>query len=372
MNVPFLDLQAYHAPLREEILEVVGRVIDTGAFAGGPFVEEFEEEFAAYCETKSALAVRTGTDALWLTLLALNIGPGDEVITVPMSFIATAEAVSLTGAKPVFVDIDPKTYTMDPAGLENALTSRTKAIIPVHLFGHPADMDPILSFAEKHGLYVIEDAAQAHGATYKGKKVGSLGHAGCFSFYPAKNLGAIGEGGAITTNDQFLTGKVQALREHGQTQKNIHAMLGWNSRMDGIQAAVLSLKLLQLDDDNENRRHRATQYQRAFQCCPAIVPPTCEIDSGHVYHIYAVQTADRQEMIEIFNDRKIGFGLHYPTPIHLQKAYQHLGYERGSFPVSEYCANHLISLPIFSGITPEQINAVTEAVSELNESRLIA
>lgn len=372
MTVPFIDLQAHHAPLKEEILDVVGQVLDSGVFAGGPFVEKFEQDFAAYCETKHALGVKSGTDALWVTMLALNIGPGDEVITVPMSFIATAEAISLTGAKPVFVDIDPLTYTMDPSALEGALTSRTKAIIPVHLFGQAADMDPILAFAAKHGLYVIEDAAQAHGATYHGKKVGSLGHAGCFSFYPAKNLGAIGEGGAITTDDEFLARKIKALREHGQTQKNSHTMLGWNNRMDGIQAAILSLKLSYLDGDNQKRQRNAVQYTETLSSLRDIIPPVNAKDREHVFHIYAIQTTKRSKMIEFFNYRGIGYGLHYPTPIHLQIAYNHLNYKKGAFPVSEYCANHLISLPMFAGMVKEQIDQVVEALTELSESRLIA
>lgn len=372
MNVPFLDLQGSHAPLREEILGVIGQVIETGIFAGGPFVEKFEQEFAAYCETDYALGVKSGTDALWLTMLALDIGPGDEVITVPMSFIATAAAISLTGAKPVFVDIDPRTYTMDPTTLEAALTPRTKAVIPVHLYGQSADMDPILAFAVKHGLFVIEDAAQAHGATYRGKKVGSLGHAGCFSFYPAKNLGAIGEGGAVTTNDESLVLKIRALREHGQTQKNSHTLLGWNSRMDGIQAAVLSLKLPHLDRENLKRQHHAIYYDQALTPLPSIIPPVNIRGSGHVYHIYAIQTSYRERMIEFFNYREIGYGMHYPTPIHLQNAYHHLGYKKGAFPVSEFCANHMISLPIYAGITPEQLHQVVEAIADISDSRLIA
>jgi dTDP-4-amino-4,6-dideoxygalactose transaminase len=372
MIVPFLDLQAHHAPLKEDILAAIGDVLDSGIFAGGPCVGKFEQEFATYCETEHALGVKSGTDALWLTMLALGIGPGDEVITVPMSFIATAEAISLTGARPVFVDVDPETYTLDPSALEGALTPRTKAIIPVHLFGQAADMGPILAFAEAHRLYVIEDAAQAHGATYQGKKAGSLGHAGCFSFYPAKNLGAIGEGGAITTDDAELVHKISALRDHGQTRKNSHSLLGWNSRMDGIQAAVLSLKLKQLDLDNAKRRHHAAQYDKAFTQVPAVIAPVNKRGDGHVYHIYAIQTPNRDGLIEFFNCRGIGYGLHYPKPIHLQEAYQHLGYKRGSLPVSEYCADHLISLPMFAGIRREQIHHVTETVADLVESRLIA
>src|SRR5713101_6038996 len=246
MKVPFLDLKAQHAPLIDKLDRAIREVIESSAFAGGPFVERFEEEFAAYCGSRYAIGVGNGTDALWLTLLALGIGEGDEVITVPNTFIATAEAITYCGARPVFVDVDERTYTMDPAGLEEALSSRTKAIIPVHLFGQPADMDPVLEFARKHDLFVIEDAAQAHGAKYKGRKAGTLGNAGCFSFYPGKNLGAFGEAGAIVTNSSELQEKIRILRDHGQVRKYRHTAIGWNCRMDGLQAAILSVKLQHL------------------------------------------------------------------------------------------------------------------------------
>ena len=243
MKVPFLDLKAHHAPLIEKFDRAIREVIESSAFAGGPFVERFEEEFAAYCGSSYAIGVGNGTDALWLTLLALGIGEGDEVITVPNTFIATVEAITYCKARPVFVDVDEDTFTMNPAELEKSLTERTKAIIPVHLFGQPADMDPILEFARANGLFVIEDAAQAHGAEYKGRKAGTMGDAGCFSFYPGKNLGAFGEAGAVVTNDPELRKQIQVLRDHGQSQKYYHTSMGWNCRMDGIQAAVLSIKL---------------------------------------------------------------------------------------------------------------------------------
>src|SRR6266852_3746206 len=257
MKVPFLDLKAQHAPLIDKLDRAIREVIESSAFAGGPFVERFEQEFAAYCGSQYAIGVGNGTDALWLTLLACDIGPGDEVITVPNTFMATAEAITYCGARPVFVDVDERTYTMDPAGLEEALSSRTKAIIPVHLFGQPADMDPVLEFARKHDLFVIEDAAQAHGAKYKGRKAGTLGNAGCFSFYPGKNLGAFGEAGAIVTNSSELQEKIRILRDHGQVRKYHHTMVGWNCRMDGIQGAVLSVKLRHLEKGNELRRSHA-------------------------------------------------------------------------------------------------------------------
>src|SRR5438445_9939103 len=250
MKVPFLDLKAHHAPLTEEFDRAIRKVIESSAFAGGPFVESFEEEFAAYCGSNYAIGVGNGTDALWLALLALGIGEGDEVVTVPNTFFATAEAITYCKARPVFVDVDENTVKMNPAELKKSLTARTKAIIPVHLFGQSADMDPILEFAHAHGLFVIEDAAQAHGAEYKGRKAGTLGDAGCFSFYPGKNLGAFGEAGAVATNDAELREKIQILRDHGQIRKYRHTMVGWNCRMDGIQAAVLRVKLQHLDSGN--------------------------------------------------------------------------------------------------------------------------
>src|SRR6266700_5943885 len=273
MKVPFLDLKAHHAPLIDKLDRAIREVIESSAFAGGPFVERFEAEFAAYCGSQYAIGVGNGTDALWLTLLALGIGEGDEVITVPNTFIATAEAITYCKARPVFVDVDQDTFTMNPAELEKGLTERTKAIIPVHLFGQPADMDPILEFARTYGLFVIEDAAQAHGAEYKGRKAGTLGDAGCFSFYPGKNLGAFGEAGAVVTNYTDLAEKIRVLRDHGQSRKYHHTLIGWNCRMDGIQAAVLSVKLRYLEQANLLRRQRASLYNEAFAGIDDITTP---------------------------------------------------------------------------------------------------
>src|SRR3979490_3180142 len=285
MKVPFLDLQAHHAPLRAEIDSAIAQVIDAGAFAGGPFVAAFEREFAAYCGCEHAIGVGNGTDALWLALLACEIGAGDEVITVPSTFMATAEAITYCGAKPVFIDIDERTYTMDPSQLEGAITSRTKAIIPVHLFGQTADMDPILEFARARGLFVIEDAAQAHGAEYKGQRAGTLSDAGCFSFYPGKNLGAFGEAGAVVTNNPELQEKIRILRDHGQVRKYRHTMIGWNCRMDGIQAAVLSVKLRYLERGNQLRRSHAAHYNQALGDLEEVVTPAHAADVQHVYHV---------------------------------------------------------------------------------------
>lgn len=364
MRVPFLDLQAHHRPYLQEFSEAIQRVIESSAFAGGPFVAEFEAAFASYCGCKYAIGVGNGTEALWLALLAKGIGPGDEVITSPMTFMATAEAITYCGATPVFVDIDPVTYTMNPARLEEVITSRTKAIIPVHLFGQTADMDPILEVARKHGLLVIEDAAQAHGAEYKGRKAGSIGDVGSFSFYPGKNLGAFGEAGALVTNDAQLAESIRVLRDHGQVRKYHHTMVGWNGRMDGIQGAVLSIKLRQLDQTNERRRAHAAQYDRALRDIEGIVTPRESAQNRHVYHVYAIRVRDRNELIQALAERGVGSGIHYPVPVHLQEAYRSLGYMRGAFPVAEQCADEFLSLPMYPELTEEQVNLVVEAVSE--------
>ena len=363
-KVPFLDLKAHHAPLRAEIDLAIGEVIDSGAFAGGPFVAQFENQFAAFCGTRHAIGVGNGTDALWLALLACGVGPGDEVITVPNTFMATAEAITYTGATPVFVDVDERTYTMDPGLLEEARTPRTKAIIPVHLFGQAADMDPILSFARQHGLYLIEDAAQAHGAEYKGRKAGSIGDAGCFSFYPGKNLGAFGEAGAVVTNDDELQEKIRILRDHGQVRKYHHAMVGWNCRMDGIQAAILRIKLRHLDQANQRRRTHARQYDQLFQGLEEVVPPLEADYARHVYHIYPIRVQERDEVMRLLEGKGIGCGIHYPVPIHLQEAYQGLGYQVGAFPVSEQICAEFISLPMFPELTQAQVELVVDAVRQ--------
>ena len=364
MNVPFLDLKAHHGPLRDEISAAIQRVIESSAFVGGPFVARFEEDFAVYCGCQYAIGVANGTEALWLTLLALGVGPGDEVITAANTFMATAEAISYCGAKPVFVDVDECTYTLAPAGLRTAITPRTKAIIPVHLFGQPADVDPILEVAREHGLLVIEDACQAHGAKYKGRMVGTFGDAGCFSFYPGKNLGALGDAGAIVTNNPELQEKIRILRDHGQTQKYRHSLIGWNSRMDGIQAAVLRIKLGHLDLGNELRRARAAQYSRLFQGIERVVIPFEAHYARHVFHLYAIRVPDRGEIMRSLEAKGIGFGIHYPIPIHLQEAYHGHGYVRGAFPDAERCAGEFLSLPMYPELTPTQVELVVEAVKE--------
>jgi len=357
-QVPFLDLRAQHDPLRAELLAAIGEVIDRSAFAGGPMVAQLEEDFAAYCQTGVAVGVGSGTEALWLALLAQGIGPGDEVITVPNTFMATAEAISYCGAKPVFVDVDEQTYTLDPRQLERAITPRTKAVIPVHLFGQMADMDPIMEIAQRHCLMVIEDACQAHGAEYKGRRAGSIGHAGCYSFYPGKNLGAWGEAGAVVTNDRALAAKIRILRDHGQETKYHHSCIGWNARMDGIQAAVLRVKLKGLDHGNAARRAHARRYDELLSGLEHLaVPPAAEY-GVHVYHLYVVRVPERDRILQALAQRGIACGIHYPKPVHLQGAYRSLGLGLGSFPVAERCAGEFLSLPMFPELTPTQVETV--------------
>lgn len=355
---------------REEYLQAIGRVIDAAAYSGGPFVEAFEEEFAAFCGSSDAVGVGSGTEALWLAMLALGIGSGDEVITVPTSFVATTEAICFSGAKPVFVDIDELTYTLNPEVLEKALTPKTKAIIPIHLFGQPADMDPIMDFARKHSLYVIEDAAQAHGAEYKGRKVGSIGDAGCFSFYPGKNLGALGEGGAVVTNNSDVAKKIKMLRNHGRISKNQHSIVGWNSRMDGIQAAVLSIKLKRLDLENKRRRYNAKIYKQLLNNIEGIVTPIEYEVSQHVFHIYALRVPFRDKLISAFDAKEILHGIHYPIPIHLQSAYRSLGYDRGDFPIAELCADQFLSIPMSPEMCDYQIKRVCDVVRDVAGRRI--
>lgn len=372
IQVPFLDLAAVHGPMRGELLQAITEVIDAGEFAGGPFVSRFEEAFADYCGAAHAVGVASGTDALWLALMALGVGPGDEVITVPMTFIATVEAISRTGATPVFVDIDPTTYTMDPAGLARAVTPRTKVIMPVHLFGRMAEMGPILSFAKECGIRVVEDASQAHGAECHGQRAGSMGDAGCFSFYPGKNLGAFGEAGAVVTHDAELARRMRVLRDHGQSRRYLHSVIGWNCRMDGIQAAVLSLKLERLDANNELRRDHAARYSKALERLPGVSLPAAGAGRSHVHHLYVLRVPDRRRFMEHLREKGIGTAIHYPLPVHLQGAYHHLGLGKGSFPISERCAEQFVSLPMYPELNVAQIDQVVRAVCEATGAALAA
>lgn len=363
-SVPFLNLRAQHDPIRAEVLAAISEVIDTNAFAGGPVVAQFEEDFAKFCDARHAIGVGNGTDALWLALLALGVGPGDEVITVPSTFMATAEAITYCGATPVFVDIEESTYTMDPNQLESAITPKTKAIIPVHLFGQMADMDPIMEIARAHGIPVVEDACQAHGAEYKGRKAGTIGDAGCFSFYPGKNLGAMGEAGGVITQRDDLNQTMRTLRDHGQARKYYHDLIGWNARMDGIQAAVLRIKLRALAKGNAARRQHAVQYAHSLVNAEELVLPTIASQRTHVFHIYALRLQNRDGLMKHLTERGIGCGIHYPIPVHLQAAYRHLGLGPGRFPVAERCAKEFLSLPMFPELTPTQVDTVARTVQD--------
>jgi dTDP-4-amino-4,6-dideoxygalactose transaminase len=362
MKVPFLDLKAQYETLRSEIDQAMREVIESTAFAGGPFVAKFERDFASFCRCKEAVGVGSGTDALWLALLALGVGPGDEVVTVPNTFIATAEAISFCGATPVFVDVDERTYTMVPELFEKAITPRTRAVIPVHLFGQTADMDPILGIAAAHGIVVVEDACQAHGAEYRGRMAGSMGQAGCFSFYPGKNLGAYGEAGAIVTNDAALAQRLRIFRDHGQPQKYMHQIVGWNARMDGLQGAILTVKLRHLPAGNAARRRHAQQYCRLLGPLGGITSPYEAEYGQHVYHVYAIRGANRDRLMQQLTREGIGCGIHYPIPLHLQEAYRSLRYAEGAFPVAERCAKEFVSLPMYPELREDHIAFVAETL----------
>jgi dTDP-4-amino-4,6-dideoxygalactose transaminase len=362
--IPFLDLKAQYKQMKPEIDAAVLRVIDGAQFVLGPEVAAFEGRFASYCNVKHCLAVSSGTSALHLALLAADIGPGDEVITVSMTFVATTAAILYSGAKPVYVDVDPVTWTMDPALIEAAITPRTKAILPVHLHGLMADMDPIMEIARRHNLVVIEDAAQAHGAEYRGRRAGSIGDLGCFSFYPGKNLGAYGEGGAVVTNNPQLAKRVALLRDWGQESKYNHVVHGFNYRMDGIQGAVLNVKMNYIEAWTEARRSIASCYDQllAKHRCGRPTPPA---HSRHVYHVYAIRLEQRDEAQQTLQAAGFGTGIHYPVPVHLQKAYAGLGYGEGDFPVTELLAKQFLSVPIYAELEPEQVSQVVKELEKV-------
>ena len=370
MKVKFVDLSAQHKPLEAELKETFNRVLTNCSFVLGPEVDKFEKAFAAFLGVEHCVAVTNGTAALQLVLQGLGIGTGDEVITVAHTFIATAEAISATGARPVFVDIDPVSFTMDPAKVEAAITAHTKAIIPVHLYGQTADMDPLNAIGAKHKIPVIEDACQAHGAYYKGRRAGSLGAAACFSFYPSKNLGACGEGGAVTTNDAELAKKVRMLRDHGSVKKYEHDFPAYNLRLEGLQGGVLSVKLPHLDGWNDNRRILAARYNQLFAGSKVATPKEMPY-AQHVYHLYVVLVEQREALKQALHEQGIETGLHYPIPLHLQKAYRHLGYKEGDFPVSERVASHLLSLPMYAELPIEHVEHVAKAVREVLECQAV-
>lgn len=389
-KVPFLDLAGLHAEVEEELVGVFKRALRTSGFVGGPEVEQFEKEFAEFCDVNHCVGVNSGTDALRFALIAAGVGPGDAVVTVPNTFVATTEAISQAGALPRFVDIDPRTYNMDADRLEDYLADRcfvdsangrlfdhetgkiVKAIVPVHLYGQPVDMDPILELANNYNLMVIEDACQAHGAQYfsrriqKWKRAGSMGHAAAFSFYPGKNLGACGEGGAVTTSDPEMARKVRMLRDHGQPRKYYHDIEGYNGRLDAIQAGILRIKLKLLSEWNEKRRLAASRYRDAFGADGEPVAMPFEPEWAHaVYHLFVVRVPNRAEVMDFLSGESVGTGIHYPIPLHLQKAYKHLGYHVGDFPVAEKAAEEILSLPMFPGITSEQQQRVVEQLLEI-------
>ena len=362
--IPFVDLKAQYASIKTEVNAAIQGVLDSCQFTLGSEVAAFEDEFAAYCEAPFGVGVNTGTSALHLALLAANIGKGDEVITVPFTFVATVSAIHYTGATPVFVDIDPRTFTIDAGAIEAAITERTKAIIPVHLYGQAADMDPILEIARRRGLLVIEDAAQAHGAEYKGRRAGSLGDLGCFSFYPGKNLGAYGEGGMVVTNNADYARTIRMLRDWGAEKKYHHVLKGYNFRLEGIQGAVLRVKLRHLESWTEARRAAAARYDRLLAGSGVPTPEAMEY-ARHVYHVYAIRSGRRQPWQEALNAQGIHTGIHYPIPVHLLPAFADLGYGAGEFPHSEQAANEVLSLPMFAELTAEQCEVVSNAVRSL-------
>ncbi len=364
MQVPFLDLKTQYKELEKEVVPIVKTAMENAAFIGGPQVTGFESEFAEFCESSHCVGVNSGTDALRFALMAVGVQPGDEVITVSHTFIATTEAISQVGAKPVFVDITADTCNMDPARIESAITANTKAIVPVHIYGQPVDMDPIMEIAQKHGIVVIEDACQSHGALYKERKAGSIGAVGCFSFYPGKNLGAYGEGGAAVTNDETIAQKMSMIRDHGQSKKYYHEIEGYNGRLDAIQAGILRVKLKRLAGWNQARRENAKYYDALFADVPGVTVVKEAEFAKSVYHLYVILLDDRDGLQKFLDSKGVATGLHYPLPLHLQQAYAHLGHSKEDFPVTEDIASRLLSLPMFPELKKEQIEYVVQCIRE--------
>lgn len=369
MKVELVDLGAQYRSIQQEVREEIDSVLASARFNLGPNVYQLEEEFAAYCRVAHAVGVASGTDALYLALKALGVGAGDEVITVPFTFIATVEAIALCGARPVFVDIDPRTYAMDPASLAAAITPRTRAIVPVHLYGLPADMDSIMAVASRHGLAVVEDACQAHGSEYRGHRVGSLGHAAAFSFYCSKNLGAYGDGGMVVTDDPALARKVRLLRNHGEVQRYRHSVLGTTSRLDELQAAVLRVKLRYLDIWNEARRTWAEEYRDRLDDVPGLSLPYEPAYGKHVYHLFVVRHPQRDALRRRLGRLGIATGIHYPVPAHLQPACAFLGYRAGDFPEAERAAREVLSLPMYPELTLDQVAYVSQVIRDWHRER---
>lgn len=362
MRIPFVDLKKQYESIKEEIWEEINNVLDNSAFIKGSFLEYFETCFAKFCEVDNCIGVGNGTDAIFIALKSLGIGQGDEVITAANSFIATSEAISLTGARVVFCDIDENTYNINTNLIENKITERTKAVVPVHLYGQPADMDKIIDIAKKHNLLVVEDCAQAHGARYKGKRVGTLGHIGCFSFYPGKNLGAYGDGGAIITNNKMLANKIRMYANHGRSEKYDHEFEGINSRLDGIQAAILSVKLKYLEEWNFKRNTNARIYNEKLKDIEYIITPVIPDDWDHVFHLYVIRVENREEVMDYLRNKGISFGIHYPIAIPNLKAYRYLGHKPEDFPISSEYQNKILSLPMYAELNEEQIDYVVNVM----------
>jgi len=373
MRIPLLDLKAQYAAIKDEVKKAIDEVLESQVFILGPKVEELEKNIAAYSQTKYAVGVSSGTDALLVSLMALGIGPGDEVITTPFTFFATAGVISRLCARPVFVDIDPITFNIDPAKIERAITKKTRAIIPIHLFGQCADMDPILEIAKKHNLYVIEDAAQSIGAEYKGRKAGTIGDLGIFSFFPSKNLGGIGDGGMVVMNDKGLYEKVKMLRVHGMDPKYYHRTVGGNFRLDAIQAAALNVKLKYLDRWSQGRRDNARDYDQKFKAAGLVkkglieTPKAVYKDGGdknyHIYNQYTIRAKDRDRLAAFLGEKAIGMDIYYPVPLHLQECFRNLGYKKGDLPVAEEAASSVLSLPVYPELTAEQKNYIVEKIA---------
>ncbi len=359
--VAYLDLAAQMRPIRGEVDAAIARTLENCSFCLGPDVAEFEKDFARFCGAQHAIGFNSGTSALHVAMILLNVGPDDEVITTPFTFVATSWAISYVGAKPVYVDIDDATFNLDPAQVERAITPRTRAIMPVHLYGHPCDLDPLLEICRRRNLKLVEDAAQAHGACYRGKVVGTFGGISGFSFYPGKNLGAYGEGGALVTNDSALALRARSLREHGSTVRYHHDEIGFNYRMEGIQGAVLGVKLKHLAKWTSERRRIAHRYHELLADTPLQLPREADYAQS-AYHLYVVRHARRDELKQHLEDNTIGCGLHYPVPLHLQKCYASLGYQVGDFPVAEKAARECLSLPIYPELTDAQVDTVAAVI----------
>ncbi len=371
-NIPLVDLRGQYAPLQEEVKEAISDVLDGMNLFLGENVFQLESDFAEFCNATHAVGVGSGTDAVYLGLRALGVGPGDEVITVPNTFIATVSAINMAGAKPVFVDIDPDTYLMDTSKIREAITERTKVLLPVHLYGQPVAMDKVSMLAQEHGLGVLEDACQAHGAEYRGARTGTLGDAAAYSFYYSKNLGAYGEGGMVVTESRDIATQLQLLRNHGSSTRYYHSVLGMNSRLDELQAAVLRIKLRHLEQWNAARRELAGEYNRRLADLPDVITPAESADAKHVYHLYVIRTRERDSLLDWLKEHGVHAGIHYPVPIHLQEACSDLGYERDDFPVAEKVTDEIISLPIYPELTIDDVAYVCQTIGDFfSENRTI-